>query len=188
LLRTFGRLSLIAAAAISGYLVWMLWGTGLITARAQADLRTKFQQRVANPRPQDQFVRIPGNAVAEIIIPRIDLDMIVVDSTDPAALTKGPGLYPNSALPWQDRGKVAIAGHRTTYLHPFWSLDKMRKGDLIQLATEYGTFDYRVTRVETVLPTATQVADQTEKPTLILTTCTPRFSASHRLVVFADRE
>jgi len=38
-----------------------------------------------------------------------------------------------------------------------------------------------------VPPTATQVADPTIKPTLILTTCNPRFSASQRIVVFADR-
>jgi len=31
------------------------------------------------------------------------------------------------------------------------------------------------------------VLDQTEGPTLVLTTCNPRFSASTRLVVFADR-
>jgi LPXTG-site transpeptidase (sortase) family protein len=64
----------------------------------------------------------------------------------------------------------------------------MQRGDLIQLVTQYGTFNYHVTDMKTVLPTDTQVADQTERPTLILTTCTPRFSASNRLVVFADRE
>ena len=43
-------------------------------------------------------------------------------------------------------------------------------------------------RVQIVAPTATQVADPTDEPTLILTTCNPRFSASQRLVVFAARD
>ena len=42
---------------------------------------------------------------------------------------------------------MGIAGHRTTYLAPFWSLNELRPGDRIVLATEYGIFDYRVTRI-----------------------------------------
>ncbi|MGA9160226.1 MAG: class E sortase, partial [Actinomycetota bacterium] len=84
------------------------------------------------------------------------------------------------------------AGHRTTYLAPFWSLNELRAGDRIVLATEYGVFDYRVTRTAVtppsgILPSGASVLDPTKRPTLVLTTCNPRFSASTRLVVFADR-
>jgi sortase A len=113
--------------------------------------------------------------------------MVVVQGVDTASLKKGPGHYPSSAFPWEDHGRVAIAGHRTTYLHPFWSLDEMRPGDLIKIETEYGTFRYTVTRVMTVAPWDRSVLDQTDRPSLALTTCTPRFSASRRLVVLADR-
>jgi len=116
------------------------------------------------------------------------LDMIVVDGTDAQSLTKGPGLYEESAMPWDSHGRVAIAGHRTTYGAPFWDLDKLRKGDQITLETERGTFTYVVSGSKIVAPTAVQVADQTEQPTLILTTCNPRFSATERLVVFAERQ
>ena len=173
--------------------MWMIWGTGIVTAKAQEGLRTNFEASLANPLPPPtnpslEPVFTEGDAIGEIIIPRINLDMIVVNGVSTQDLTKGPGLYNHSAFPWDDHGRVAIAGHRTTYLHPFWALDHMQRGDLIQLVTQYGTFNYHVTDMKTVLPTDTQVADQTERPTLILTTCTPRFSASNRLVVFADRE
>jgi sortase A len=82
---------------------------------------------------------------------------------------------------------VGIAGHRTTYLHPFYDLDKMREGDPIILETEYGTFRYVVTRVFVTPPSNASVLDQTKDPTLVLTTCNPRFSASQRLIVLADR-
>lgn len=190
MLRSLGRLCIIAASILAGYLLWVLWGTGLITARAQDDLRQEFAPKLENPRvpPAGEPVRIPGDAVAEIIIPRIELDAIVVNGTGTEDLKKGPGLYPGSALPWEPSGRVAIAGHRTTYGAPFWDLDRLKEGDLIQLATEYGTFDYRVVRTEIVQPSATQVLDQTERPTLVLTTCNPRFSAAQRLIVIADRE
>ncbi|MEX0990835.1 MAG: sortase [Actinomycetota bacterium] len=177
---------------MAGYLLWMLWGTNFVTDRAQAELREEFDTKLEHPTPppsDDDIVRVPGSAVAKIVIPRMDLDMIVVDGTSTQDLERGPGLYPDSRLPWQPHGRVAIAGHRTTYKAPFWDLDKLGKGDKIQLQTEHGTFDYRVYRTETVAPTAVQVADPdaTVGPTLVLTTCTPRFSAEQRLVVFAQR-
>ena len=60
------------------------------------------------------------------------------------------------------------------------------------LATEYGIFDYRVdahvvTPPSGMLPTGDSVLRQTVDPSLVLTTCNPRFSASTRLVVIADR-
>jgi sortase A len=185
-----GRLCFVAAAVVAGYVAWMMFGTGIITAQAQDELRSELLPAIENPTPPplDEPVRLAGDAYAELVIPRIDLDMIVVEGTDTASLTKGPGHYPGTADPWDDTGRVAIAGHRTTYLHPFWALDKMERGDLIRLRTEHGTFDYTVTRIQIVAPTATQVADPTKEPTLILTTCNPRFSASQRLVVFAARD
>jgi len=170
----------------------MMWGTGIVTSQAQGSLRSQLTPLLENPMsppadPLSEPIHLAGDAYAEMIIPRIDLDMIVVQGTDTASLMKGPGHYPHTADPWDDTGRVAIAGHRTTYLHPFWNLDKMRPGDLIRLATEYGTYDYVVTKTELVSPSATQVADPTDRPTLILTTCNPRFSAAQRLVVFADR-
>jgi sortase A len=121
------------------------------------------------------------------MISRIHLDMVVVEGTSTADLERGPGHYPATAFPWEDHGRVAIAGHRTTYLRPFWSLDSLRLGDLIRIRTEFGTFTYRVDGSQVVLPTAMWVARQTSQPSLVLTTCDPRFSASHRLAVFAVR-
>lgn len=190
-LRWIGRACFIAAAGVAGYLVWVLWGTGLVTAQAQDDLRAEFEASISDPGPPpppgEEPVRLAGDAYAELIVPRLDLDVIVVEGTDTASLTKGPGHYPGTDDPWEDTGRVAIAGHRTTYGHPFWALDKMRPGDLIRLRTERGTFDYRAVRTQIVPPTATQVADPSDRPTLILTTCNPRFSAAQRLVVFAVR-
>ena len=164
-------------------MAWLLWGTGLETARAQSQLRQEFFDRPTT----DNRPIIPGGALGIIKIPKIELDMVVVQGVDRESLTKGPGHYPDTALPWEDRGRVGIAGHRTTYLHPFWSLDQLQKGDRISLITRHGTFDYHVTKVFLIQPSDSWVLNQTKKPTLVLTTCHPRFSAAQRLVVWADR-
>jgi sortase A len=201
-IRLIGILCLLAALGVGIYYGWLLWGTGIGTAHAQSRLRSQLVEEIDHPRPaqptgsqpsgpvQDLIVAPPklGAPLAIIRIRRIHLDMVVVNGATTATLKLGPGHYVGTAYPWEDHGTVAIAGHRTTYLHPFWSLDALRTGDLIRLVTAHGTFDYRVTRTATILPWERWVLDQTRDPTLVLTTCTPRFSASHRLVVFADRQ
>ncbi len=186
-----GILFIASSFAVGGYLAWLLWGTGLTTQRAQSELRPKIERVIDTKTPKDAaeqpVVRLPGDAVAILLIPRIHLDMVVVEGTDTESLKKGPGHYANTAYPWQDHGTVGIAGHRTTYLHPFYSLDALRPGDPITLETEYGTFRYLVTRSEIIAPSDGSVLDQTRRATLVLTTCNPRYSASQRLVVFADR-
>jgi len=189
--RWFGLVCLMGAAFFGGYIAWLLWGTGLQTQRAQDSLRPGIEQQIAHPHSppaagQGAHV-LPGDAYAVIQIPRIGLDMVVVQGTDYESLKKGPGHYLDTADPWDHTGRVGIAGHRTTYLHPFFDLNEVQPGDPITLQTAYGTYTYAVTR-NFVLPEATAgvVLQQTERPTLVLTTCNPRYASSERLIVEAD--
>jgi sortase A len=186
-LRAAGFGCLMVAAGLAGYVAWLLWGTGLETARAQAELResvTPLFDSPAPPSPDERY--LPGEAYASIVIPSIDIDFIVVEGTDYVSLKKGPGHYPTSADPWDGTGRVGIAGHRTTYLHPFLDLDLVRVGDRITLHTKHGTYRYEVDR-NYVLPEAGSGAalEQTTRPTLVLTTCNPKYSSRERLIVTA---
>lgn len=190
--RWFGMACLMGAAFFAGYVVWLLWGTGLETARAQDSLRSGLERRIEHPQPVSEAPtrqQIPGSAYAVIKIPSIDLDMVVVQGTAYEDLKKGPGHYPDTADPWDEAGRVGIAGHRTTYLAPFFHLDRVQRGDEIDLLTPYGTFTYAVTR-NFVIPEEGSgvVLHQTTKPTLVLTTCNPRFASYQRLIVTADLE
>ena len=82
-------------------------------------------------------------------------------------------------------GNVAIAGHRTTYGHPFYNLDSVKVGDPIVLTTLQGIFVYDATKSFVVSPSDTTVVDNVFANQLTLTTCNPRFSATTRLVVQA---
>ena len=201
LLRGLGTLCLAASLALSGWLAWGLWGTGLATARVQRQLRASLLPSLvvepdvivpngprpgpAGPTPPRRFKT--GRAVALLRIPRISLDMVVVEGVDDRSLRDGPGHYPGTAFPWDPAGRVAIAGHRTTFLHPFWDLQLLKPGDRIVLESRYGRFTYEVTGSRVVAPTDVSVLGRTRRPSLVLTTCEPRYSASHRLVVFAVR-
>jgi sortase A len=127
-----------------------------------------------------------GSAVGRIDIPAIDVHMVVVQGTGASALAKGPGHYPQSPMPCT-LGNVAIAGHRTTFLHPFYFLDRMKVGDVISLRSRTLACTYRVTQPPfAVSPHNTSVvADTPGQYTLTLTTCNPRGSATQRLIVKA---
>ena len=190
-LRWVGIACLVLASGIAGYLTWVLWGTGLETARAQETLRSGFERQIRSERPDAEPPDRPalsGDAIAEILIPAVDIDFIVVQGTDTESLKEGPGHYVDTAMPWDEAGRVGIAGHRTTYLHPFQNLDELHPGDGIELRTRLGTFRYRDTRVFTT-PSAGSgfVLEQTQRPTLVLTTCHPEFSSAQRLIVEASR-
>ncbi|MGH2640970.1 MAG: sortase [Actinomycetota bacterium] len=194
-LRAFGFGCLMTAAGLGGYVGWLLWGTGLETARAQEQLGDEIRPLFEHPTPPGEDERyLPGEAYAAIVIPSIDVDFIVVEGPPGSfqsydwmeQLKKGPTHYPDSADPWDGTGQVAIAGHRTTYLHPFLNLDRVAVGDRIDLITKHGTYRYEVNR-RYLLPEAGSGAAivDTARPTLVLTTCHPKYSSRERLIVTA---
>ncbi|HEX7354794.1 MAG TPA: class E sortase [Mycobacteriales bacterium] len=96
-----------------------------------------------------------------------------------------PSAYPG------DVGNFVVSGHRTTHSHPFYDADKFQPGDAIVVETTTTWYVYKVTGQQSVLPSDVAVTypvpDQpgavpTQK-LITLTTCNPRYSASHRLVI-----
>jgi sortase A len=186
-IRAFGFGCLMAAAGLAGYTAWLLWGTGLETARAQEQLKNEIGPLFDHPTPangNDHY--LPGEAYAAIVIPSIDIDFIVIEGTGYVDLKKGPGHYSDSANPWDGRGRVGIAGHRTTYLHPFLNLDRVRAGSMIELITKHGTYIYEVDSNFVISEARSGIVlTQTKRPTLVLTTCHPKYSSRERLIVTA---
>jgi sortase A len=174
---------------------WQLWGTGIITARDQHRLGQQFERVVrAAAHPSADVVTSPapsippartGTVIAHLVIPTIGISNYVVEGVGSAQLAEGTGHYPGTAAIGGE-GNVGIAGHRTTYGHPFYNLNELQPGDPIYLTNLADrTFTYRVTTQFVVSPSDTAVLDPTPTPTLTLTTCNPRYSASQRLIVQA---
>jgi sortase A len=127
-----------------------------------------------------------GDPVGRLRVPRLGLDMIVVNGTDHDSLTRGPGRYLGSFLPGEGK-LVYIAGHRTTYSAPFSRIDSLRKGDRVTMELPYGTFEYRVTGHRIVAATQLDVLKPGTWERVALQACHPRFFASHRYIVYAKR-
>jgi sortase A len=200
-----GRTCIAAGVLILLFVAYQLWGTGLAEARSQDRLRSDFLDALETPRstttttasePESEpdgttttEAAAPptptGEAVAIIRIPKIGVEKAVVEGVGVAALKQGPGHYPTTPMPGQP-GNAAIAGHRTTYGAPFFRLDELAPGDLVQVTTRQGEFTYEVREQTLVKPSQNEVLGASEENLLTLTTCHPRYSAAQRLVVVAE--
>lgn len=125
-----------------------------------------------------------GDPLGRVRMPTIDESVVFVEGTDTNSLRSGPGHYPGTPLPGA-RGTVGIAGHRTTYGAPFRNIDRLRRGDPVEVDTSYGRFSYAVERTQIVAPTALWVTRRVRHDRLVLTACHPLYSAAQRIVVFA---
>jgi sortase A len=93
-------------------------------------------------------------------------------------------------MPWTpvpgQPGNAVVSGHRTTYGAPFFDVDLLEPGDTIEVETVIGRHVYAVRESIIVAPTDVWVTDPRPGAWLTITTCTPRFSARQRLIVFAE--
>ncbi len=122
--------------------------------------------------------------LAVLRIPKIQLEVPVLDGTDAHTLNRGAGWIEGTARPGES-GNVGIGGHRDSF---FRGLKDLKVNDSISLETPHGTARYVVDQIRIVKPEDVSVLDPTPEPVLTLVTCYPfRFigSAPKRYVVTA---
>jgi len=200
--RGIGKTLISVGVLILLFVVYQLWGTGLTHDREQKSLRAKVARELAATLTTTPASTVPGapttlappttipaaltqsDWAALIDIPKIGLDEVVVEGVGVEELKKGVGHYPDTKMPGE-KGNAALAGHRTTYGHPFNKLDELDPGDEIMVTTRAGTFKYAVASTTIVTPESVEVLDNTPDNRLTLTTCNPKYSAEQRLIVVA---
>lgn len=206
-----GELLITAGVIVLLFLAWDLWWTDVTGDRAQAKIVAGLTwpdppgkpgagvPGVAQPQPGEPPVLAEpanGTTFATLQVPRWTGEQrrpISQGVSLRAVLNpKGIGHYPGTAMPG-GVGNFATAGHRTTYGKPYAAIDKLRKGDALVVRTQETWYVYRVASTEIVRPDQVEViapvpgepgAAPAER-LMTMTSCHPRFSASHRYVVHA---
>lgn len=188
---TLGVLLLLFAA-------WQLWWTDVAAERNQAaivhTLERDFARGSTAQVGEDGIPAAIGTdgAFAVVRIPRFGADFArpVIEGTGRPVLALGVGHYVGTAGPGRV-GNFAVAGHRTTYGRPFHDIDTLRDGDRVVVETAGTVYVYEVTSREIVRPWEVGVVAPVPdspgaKPSaamITLTSCHPRYSATHRFVV-----
>jgi len=103
-----------------------------------------------------------GDAIAILRIPKLHLEVPVLDGTDAITLNRGVGRIRGTAFPGQS-GNIAIAGHRDGF---FRGLKDIHAGDEIELLAAQRTDIYIVDRTVIVDPDNTSVLENGATPAL----------------------
>lgn len=124
-----------------------------------------------------------------LVIPKIGVDIPVVDGADERVLSRGAWRLPQtSATP--KNGNMVISAHRFRYRPPssktFYLLDKLAVNDTFILYWNGAEYDYRVSDVGVVSPSTVGILAPTSTPQVTLFTCAPLFSTAQRLVVVGE--
>ncbi len=207
----FGRVFVGGGLVLLFFTGYLLWGTGVYTKQAQKDAARVLESRpivdeealASGKIPPARPARSPklGEPLFSIKIPKIGLENAVVQGVDQESLRKGVGHFPScddaggssecleeTRYPGES-GNVALSGHRTTYGAPFFRLNEVAKGDVVDIVSGRARYRYRVREQKIVDPIAGfAVVEQHGRDELTLTTCNPRFSAAQRLIIHADYE
>lgn len=209
LIRWSGTLMVVSGSLL---LVWALlvwrWQdpfTALYTRWQQRDLENTYERNVeryeaAAPVRVSKMTSAPsqiaelartyrllldeGDPIGRLKIPKLELNMIVVNGTESDTLKKGPARHKRTFLPGEGK-LIYIAGHRTTYSAPFSDIDDLKRGDRVRLELPYATVEYTIRSHRIVEAHELSVLRSRGREELALQACWPRFFASHRYIAYA---
>ena len=145
--------------------------------------------------PTDKFfITVPRQNYRDgdlrLVIPKLEVDVPILNGVDSATLLRGEGLYDYAQLPSETRSNTSIAGHRNwvrggkiTLDQPFSYLDTLEEGDYIYLRDGENIYQYVFEFQEVVESDDWGPIYKTDHSCVTLTTCTPVGVSDHRLVV-----
>jgi sortase A len=169
LIRFLQYVCLVAGLLAVGYVGFVTWEAHMFQA---AKIREIEQPAETTPDTADTTPSPPpiGAAIAEIEIPRVGLQAVVVQGDSDKLLRLAVGHMPQTALPGES-GNMVFAGHRDSF---FRALRSVRKGDQIVVDTHGGSYAYQVESTSIVEPTDLSVLQSTNgRRELTLITCYP---------------
>ncbi|WP_452672754.1 class E sortase [Streptomyces albidochromogenes] len=195
--RFFGEMFISLGVLMLLFVTYQLWWTNVradLFAGKEAD---KIQEGWANGRRPGAFE--PGQGFAILHIPKLDVVVPIAEGIDKKrVLDNGMvGHYAEgelkTAMPSDKRGNFAVAGHRNTHGEPFRYINQLEPGDPIVVETQDTYYTYEMA---SILPQTAPSNVSVLRPVppgsgftrpgryITLTTCTPEFTSTYRMIVW----
>jgi sortase A len=153
--------------------------------REQQALQQQWQEQQRVPMAAGSgLAAVKDDGLTRVSIPKINLDVIVVEGTNHKALRVGPGHLKQTPAPGE-LGNSVISAHRDTFFRHIYELVK---GDDIQVRRNGRTYTFEVTGKKIVQPNDVSILNNTPDTRLTLITCYPTYyigPAPKRLIVFS---
>ncbi len=183
-LRAFEDAARAKAPATTGMARPPAEAAGAVVASAKVDFSLWSEERVRHYR---ESLEAPfGTPLAVLKIPKLGLEVPVLEGTDELTLNRGVGHIEETPRPGSE-GNVGIAGHRDGF---FRGLKDVSVGDRLELVTTAGSGAFRIESISIVPPEDVSVLGETGRPAVTLVTCYPFYfvgNAPLRYIVRAGR-
>lgn len=159
----------------------------------QRELVRSFKQmaieRVTEAKSESEPVKFKNDAVGILTVPKLEMELPVVEGAGSEQLAKALGAIPGLDKPGQMDGSFAIAGHRSSVFGQYFNrLDELNQGDLVKLQTTDQQLEFKVYDKRIVNPEEVEVLQPEQgRAKLSLVTCHPENSSKYRLIVQAER-
>ena len=196
--RVTGELFITLGVLMLLFVTYQLWWTNVRADQYAGKETHKIQDDWAKG-DRNPGVFEAGQGFAIIHIPKLDVVAPIAEGiSKEKVLDRGMiGHYGEGALrtamPSAKQGNFALAGHRNTHGEPFRYINRLNPGDLIVVETQDAYYTYKTTKtLPQTSPSNVSVIDPVPagsgftKPGryITLTTCTPEFTSTYRLIVW----
>jgi sortase A len=196
--RVIGEMFITTGVVMLLFVTYQLWWTN-VRAQAQAGSEASQLQNDWASGKRNPGTFEPGQGFALLHIPKLDVVVPVAEGISKSkVLDKGMvGHYAegglSTAMPEAKTGNFGLAGHRNTHGEPFRYINRLSPGDPIVVETQDTYFVYKMASILPVTsPANIGVLDPVPKGSgftkpgryITLTTCTPEFTSTYRMIVW----
>ncbi|MFJ4853424.1 class E sortase [Streptomyces sp. NPDC088730] len=196
--RVVGELFISLGVLMLLFVTYQLWWTNVRADQIAGNETHKIQDNWASGK-RAPGVFEAGQGFAIIHIPKLDVVTPVAEGTSKEkVLDRGMvGHYSEkplrTAMPSDKQGNFALAGHRNTHGEPFRYINRLKPGDPIVVETQDAYYTYEMTsvlpqtspsNVSVIGPVPPQSGFTKPGRYITLTTCTPEFTSTYRMIVW----
>ncbi|WP_030543658.1 class E sortase [Streptomyces albus] len=202
--RVLGETFITVGVLMLLFVTYQLWWTNVLANQQAGGAASNLQEEWdkgggEKTENRDPGVFSPGEGFAIMYIPKLDVKVPIAEGIDKhKVLDRGmAGHYADgklkTAMPWDERGNFAVAGHRNTHGEPFRYINKLKPGDEIIVETRDTYYTYAMASILPQTPPSNiSVIDPVPKQSgftepgryVTLTTCTPEFTSTYRMIVW----
>lgn len=180
------------------FVTYQLWWTNIRAEQIAGKETNRIQDEWANG-DRKPGVFAPGQGFAIMHIPKLDVVAPIAEGIDKEkVLDRGMiGHYGEgrlkTAMPSDKQGNFSVAGHRNTHGEPFRYINKLKPGDPIVVETQDTYYTYEMasilpqtspSNISVIEPVPAGSGFEGPGRYLTLTTCTPEFTSTYRLIVW----
>ncbi|MFI8824252.1 class E sortase [Streptomyces sp. NPDC053431] len=197
--RVVGELFISFGVVMLLFVTYQLWWTNVRAGQETDQAKKEIENSWSQGQDDAPGAFEPGKGFAIMYIPKLDVVVPIAEGISKTkVLDKGMvGHYGEgklkTAMPADKQGNFAVAGHRNTHGEPFRYINRLEPGDPIVVETRDAYYTYEMASIlpqtspsnVSVIEPVPQGSGFTKPGRYItLTTCTPEFTSTYRMIVW----